>query len=112
MTEYIDKQALLKKYCKEQHKGDCKHCDWYGDTWCRGKLYGVQIAEFPAADVVPVRHGRWILTKEFNDVIDMEVVKYTCSVCSEYRLSATGLSQATQFCPNCGAKMNGGKECD
>ena len=55
----------------------------------------------------PVRHGRWIVTKEYNDVIDMDVVKYACSACGEYRLSATTLSQATNYCPNCGAKMDG-----
>jgi transposase len=53
-----------------------------------------------------VRHGKWIVTKEFNDVLDMDVEKYTCSACGEYRLTASGLSQATNYCPNCGAKMD------
>ena len=61
----------------------------------------------PTIEAEPVRHGRWIVTKEYNDVIDMDVVKYACSACGEYRLSATTLSQATNYCPNCGAKMDG-----
>lgn len=59
----------------------------------------------PAADVVERKRGEWVVTKAYNDVIEMDVVKYTCSACGEYRLSATGLSQATNFCPNCGADM-------
>ena len=61
----------------------------------------------PAADVAPVVHGRWDVSRRYEDIIEMEVVKWTCSVCKEYRLSATGLSQATNYCPSCGAKMDG-----
>ena len=62
------------------------------------------VEELPAADVAPMVHGRWVITKEHCDIIDVDVVRYTCSACGEYRLSATTLSQATNFCPNCGAK--------
>jgi hypothetical protein len=75
---------------------------------CLDEIYA-EVKQLPAADVVPVVHGRWIVTKEYNDVIDMDVAKYTCSACGEYRLSATTLSQATNYCPNCGAHM---KEAD
>lgn len=100
MTEYIDRQALLKKYCKEPQKGDCKRCDWYGDTWCRGELYGVQIAEFPAADVAPVRRGRW-LTAGSNI--------WWCSACENDWLFHEGTPEENEayFCPYCGAKMDG-----
>lgn len=107
MAEYIDRQALLKKYCKEQHKGDCKQCDWYGDTWCRGELYGVQIAEFPiAADVAPVRHGRWI---------GYDGDSWKCSICGEEDCYAYDLNVnrfTDKYCPNCGAKMDGGDDDD
>lgn len=93
MTEYINKQALLAEY-------DCVHV---GPPGGARKL----IEEAPPADVVPVVHGRWIVTEEYNDVIEMDVVKYACSACGEYRLSATTLSQATNYCPNCGARMDG-----
>ena len=58
-----------------------------------------------ATEMVERKRGEWVVTKAYNDVIEMDVVKYTCSACGEYRLSATGLSQATNFCPNCGADM-------
>lgn len=46
----------------------------------------------PAADVVEVKHGKWIEDHEF----------FKCSECgylTDYRLS--------NFCPDCGAKMDG-----
>lgn len=54
--------------------------------------------QFPAADVAPVRHGRWI--KRGYACGDNE---YECSVCheTEWRTSAIRL----KYCPNCGCKM-------
>ena len=50
------------------------------------------VKDQPAADVMEVRHGRWIEDHEF----------FKCSECgylTDYRLS--------NFCPDCGAKMDG-----
>ena len=55
-------------------------------------------ADIPAADVTPVRHGRWIATHdEFC----------SCSVCKYPVYVAWG---QTNYCPNCGAKMDETKE--
>ena len=58
-----------------------------------------EINSIPAADVVPVVHGRWVPTKApfMNECED-------CSVCG-YR---TVWGHRYNFCPNCGAKMDGG----
>lgn len=54
-----------------------------------------------AADVAPVRHGRWTPTEvPFMNECD------NCSVCG-YR-TVWGLRH--NYCPNCGAKMDGCKE--
>ena len=55
------------------------------------------ITELPAADVAEVVHGRWIWNEEGE--IDWEQF-YRCSNCGnkEYWES--------NFCPNCGAKMD------
>lgn len=58
-------------------------------------------------DLVP--HGRWIITKEYDEIIDLEIVKYTCSVCGKYHLTGAEVNLATNFCSSCGAKMNGEK---
>ena len=52
-------------------------------------------------EVAPVRHGRWVPTKApfMNECED-------CSVCG-YR---TVWGHRYNYCPNCGAKMDGVKE--
>lgn len=53
------------------------------------------LATAPAADVAPVRHGRWIR-------IDYEPIghDYICSVCGGKN------DRATHYCPDCGARMD------
>lgn len=99
MAEYIDKKEVIKVLTQ------------IGVTVAASKMRTVAkcvsaVESMEAADAEPVRHGKWIVTKEFNDVLDMDVEKYTCSACGEYRLTASGLSHATNYCPNCGAKMD------
>lgn len=63
------------------------------------KLARIRIESVPAADVAPVRHGRWIKDGEDGPVY--------CSECGEehewedYRAS---------YCDTCGAKMDGGQD--
>lgn len=65
------------------------------------------ICAIPAADVVPVRHGRWIDT--YGD-------SWTCSVCgaesyfNEDWRGKDGKSYLMNYCHYCGAKMDGGGE--
>ena len=59
--------------------------------------YGVSLGE--KADVVKVRHGRWVNTHS-----DSEFVQ--CSLC-KYPVYAAW--NATSYCPNCGAKMDKGE---
>ena len=58
----------------------------------------------PIADVVEVRHGRW------HDVYLSSASSFvgTCSVCGKSNdIPPVPLSK---YCPNCGAKMDGGKD--
>ena len=57
------------------------------------------IERLPAADVAPVVHGKW----GDNGIAGSILVK--CSVCG-YDCGANSFS----YCPNCGAKMDGGNE--
>ena len=52
------------------------------------------IEEFPAADVSPVRHGRW--KNGGNGLYD------TCTACGEEIYLAIPMN----YCPNCGACMD------
>nr|DAO70661.1 MAG TPA: hydrogenase/urease nickel incorporation protein [Caudoviricetes sp.] len=58
------------------------------------------IFELPAADVAPVRRGRWALNKKYGD--------YECSECGQGDVKAMDFTNLKmRYCPNCGAKMDG-----
>lgn len=59
----------------------------------------------PIADVVEVKHGEWfLLDKCANEGV-------YCSVCYKkvYKIEYANQALRSQYCPNCGAKMDGGK---
>ena len=94
MADYIDKQAFLD-YMKKT------------DRYFNVKF---DIENFPNADVAPVRHGRWIpLTECANEGVYCSICKKKvwksdyaqCSKKSRNKLESN-------YCPNCGAKMDGG----
>jgi hypothetical protein len=73
-----------------------------------------EIAEMPAADVAPVVHGEWeaVDWREY-DANGCEVICYpkdgiACTHC-RYVFKKDALWKKN-FCPNCGAKMDGGAE--
>ena len=88
MAEYIEREALLAAYDKA-HRGPAGRAR---------KL----IKEAPAADVVPVVHGRWI---HKGQRIHLGVNWWACSVCGD----ESG-AQWMRYCPNCGARMDGADE--
>lgn len=98
MAEYIERKALLEKLNESFP---------ILSNYKLPKSLRQIVNEIPAADVVEVAHGKWIISRRFEEILEMEVAKYTCSACKEYRLSTTGLSQATNYCPHCGARMDG-----
>lgn len=61
------------------------------------------LADIPAADVVPVVHGRWEWLGP-NELL-RGCMCGTCSVCKVRSKHITN----TALCPNCGATMDGGK---
>lgn len=84
MVEYIERDAALE--IVKRTSGD------YVAAFA-------EIRKIPAADVVPVAHGWWNADE-------------TCSMCGEK--STEGLDATKwnywlpNYCPNCGAKMDGG----
>ena len=65
------------------------------------------IDEMPAADVAPVRHGRWIEQEQCGESL------YSCSACGTewVTIEGTPKENGMDFCPHCGAKMDE-KECE
>ena len=103
MNEYISREAVLKAF-KLKVKNPKK-------DYQRGMQDAIDclipevIADIPSADVQPVKHGRWIAHGS------LPTKQWSCSECK-------GLVEVSHycnkcyydFCPNCGAKMDGGEE--
>ena len=64
------------------------------------------IKTIPAAEVVEVRHGEWV------KVHDEVCYWLACSVCGEEIPKRFGTDYYTNYCPNCGAKMDRGRTHD
>lgn len=60
------------------------------------------VNEAPTIEAEPVRHGEWIDGKPFTNS--------RWKVCSECHRSAPCPNGGENYCPNCGAKMDGGTE--
>ena len=95
MAEYIDRKALRDTL----YDADAI------------TMRGVKILnQFPAADVAPVRHGRWESMHYEGGILDGTNFD-KCSVCGYERIfEDEKLKTAFNYCPNCGAKMDGGAE--
>lgn len=93
MAEYVKKEDVLALaewvafYTSEE--------DDYEEFEC---IYPVAVRLMPAADVVEVRHGRWIVDKSFLPFV------CTCSVCG-WSTDTDG-AFAWKGCPECLAKMD------
>ena len=60
------------------------------------------IDSMPAADVAPVRHGRWIEKDKYSFG-----TFYDCSICGNCILDN---GHSWNYCPNCGADMRGSND--
>lgn len=92
MSDYAKKTDLYSAICKKVNNPAIR-------SWL-----GAIIAEQPGADVVLVRHGKWIgyETNSFkNSCEGLKRKFYRCSVCR------TANAIRVNYCPNCGAKMDG-----
>ena len=88
MAEYIERGAAIKSLLNDApeqvsySREDAADCIRYMD----------------AADVAPVRHGRWLHHTMIGGHIHAE-----CSECHKVRI-------IDNYCPNCGCRMDGGIE--
>ena len=64
------------------------------------------INEAPAVDAEPVQHGEWIL----NPCNLYNNATWVCSVCGNewVLIDGTPLDNQMNYCPKCGARMDGG----
>lgn len=99
MARLIDADELEKEMYHEAFETDSDMQKWDGGCWIRYKMFENCIEKAPTVDAAPVVHGKWVDMREsYNDVPNVK-----CSACGEVWY---GLE--TNYCPNCGAKMDGG----
>ena len=101
MAEYIEREALVS-ICKQIILDDWNNRT-APESWADAyECFIEDIAEQPAADVAEVKHGKWLLERE----PDGKPYCFHCSVCDS-DFHHIGIKTASDFCPNCGAKMDG-----
>lgn len=74
------------------------------------------VEDIPAADVAPVAHGRWKAQMDSERsgfqflTLPDQIVGYICSNCGEEAIEYVDDYFLPDYCPNCGAKMDGGPD--
>lgn len=104
MKEYIEKDTALQDmwnalYALEDQREKLHGLDLFERKNLQDGFEAGQqaIVNCPVADVVEVRHGQWIRCKTILDI-------FKCSCCCDKFFD----SEKYKYCPNCGAKMDGG----
>ncbi len=108
MAEYMSKKDVIAYIRKEAEECQNAFDELGGESGIIAEAFedlANELEDFPAADVAPVRHGKWVtFHAEFAGDIQY------CSVCE------IGFADRTSYCPHCGAVMDGwrveGKEND
>ena len=93
MKEYIKRAAVETMLENAQIITDGEYCGYCTED--------VRLNSIPAANGAEVRHGRWILERE----PDGTPYCFHCSVCDN-DFHHIGIMTATDYCPNCGARMD------
>lgn len=95
MARYIDADRLLNEVTGN------------GGVFVYGidiiKAFISRITAQPTADVQEVKHGYWIYNLTYY-----ESDECNCSLCGQLMTTAKGVRM--NYCPNCGAKMDGDVE--
>lgn len=112
MSDYISRDKVAQAF----EDADVDVCEDYGEH--HGCEWGFSrdavrkiVAELPAADVAPVRHGRWIDSNKRPVPWDEQnptcpLYSAYCSECGEWLTGSGEYPAFGLYCPNCGAKMD------
>lgn len=97
--EYIEREAF-REYAMEMTESTEIQFDMCYPYWQFSKA----IKEMPAADVAPVRHGKWIIhTEHFAPYQQCSVCGFEIPVIATENELDIGLFR---YCPNCGCRMD------
>lgn len=102
MAEYIERDELYIQIRKRVNNPAIR-------SW-----FGAMLAEIPAADVAPVKHGKWVWNP---NGMDWGLGAWECSECAcrnnnlpmNNKINPLVFS-GSKYCPNCGADMRGNSD--
>lgn len=113
MDDYISREAARPDaFCEGVSCQDCPFCKDPIRGGCRIDDF---VKSIPAADVVEVRHGRWMSMDKENEAVGMDndgcpVYSCYCSECGDWLAGSDEYMVHGLYCPSCGAKMDGGQD--
>lgn len=123
MDEYISKQKVLDYFNGYLHSLGEGGADTLFDRGQRRALINAiqDILAVKAADVQPVKRGRWIETHislckwipedEKEEGHSFYMAEMKCSCCERYNTNTFSLTlKKPDFCQHCGARMDGDTE--
>ena len=104
--EYIEKETVLKHFDEVMNN---EFCD--ADFKKAALGFSIYVSRLAAADVEPVRHGKWIYNP---NGMDFNLGAWECSACAQRNNSlpcnrniSPYICVGSKYCPNCGARMCG-----
>lgn len=103
MTEYIEREAISEEIRKYYYKNPPNFS--YGEGFDRGLDRAQRaILDAPAADVAPVRHAKWV----DNHCTACGMMPMGDEMWKNYDCEPPLFERFMDYCPSCGAKMDGG----
>lgn len=102
MPEYIDREEVYRKACRGCTRSGDETGSCYEEEPCNDLQF--EFASAPAADVAPVRHGKWKIIRPGE-----WTATFRCSECGRHITVDPKLGDPKKNYPycHCGAKMDG-----
>lgn len=108
MDEYINRRKAAEVVCKLICGSDRGLCVSTPENCQQEKM--LEFYKIPAEDVAPVVHGKWEKHGPYDSIGGDWMKSQQCSVCYALYVSPGNTPwEHHKYCPNCGAKMDGGE---
>lgn len=108
MDKYMKKSDVIAYIRKKAKEAQSAFDELGGESGIIAEAFedlANELEDFPATDVAPVRHGKWVHSRYENCSEQFEMVK--CSCCGREAYAMAFYVRDGNYCPNCGAKMDG-----
>lgn len=108
MDKYMKKSDVIAYICKEAKEAQSAFDELGGESGIIAEAFedlANELEDFPTADVATVRRGKWVHSRYENCSEQFEMVK--CSCCGREAYAMAFYVSDGNYCPNCGAKMDG-----